>query len=531
MPNFLSPDIKAKAAGEGAATATTPAGGGSSDTEGVEDSTESEDEATTTAALGSLNKKKNDRDSLGGIRGDDDIKRDSRLLSKEVESVVTGPGDVIEKSDASSQLGTPRTVDVVTPVDTPVKGGRGIGDGVEDGMLIIGGSDGGDDGGYDEKDNETGDSSSLGSAYKQHNSEAGAIISSVSINEGSTNQDSGSSSSGGGDVVNEDNVDKALELALPVSLNPAPSQSTHLVSPGMASTNDTPITTGNEKMSGAGGGQGGAVGGSNKDATVTLLSDDESKQLEELAIEGTGKEEEEEEEEEMSSSRLEDAGAVAEERMADASSTTQRGSGWTKGAEAALSLSSKLTSLSPRDSKAGGWNINQRAEVNDDDDDDDDDDYDPRQEGGSHRSEQQQQDRRRVMLCLGAVEALAMPETESGAGWGYKQDPYFKVIINEQEAYRSATIKSGGREVTWEPERGASMSGLTFNENNDSGDGVAVAAAVDKMTASTLLPSVQIYLDGSPVDVSSSVVSVAELRNALHEPLSANQLRVRIEVR
>ena len=62
MPNFLSPDIKAKAAGEGAATATTPAGGGSSDTEGVEDSTESEDEATTPAAWGSLNKKKNDRD-------------------------------------------------------------------------------------------------------------------------------------------------------------------------------------------------------------------------------------------------------------------------------------------------------------------------------------------------------------------------------------------------------------------------------------------------------------------------------------
>ena len=72
---------------------------------------------------------------------------------------------------------------------------------------------------------------------------------------------------------------------------------------------------------------------------------------------------------------------------------------------------------------------------------------------------------------------------------------------------------------------------VNMMKNNDSGDGVAVAAAVDKMTASTLLPSVQIYLDGSPVDVSSSVVSVAELRNALHEPLSANQLRVRIEVR
>ena len=140
----------------------------------------------------------------------------------------------------------------------------------------------------------------------------------------------------------------------------------------------------------------------------------------------------------------------------------------------------------------------------------------------------------RVLLCLNSVEAYDMPETESGLGWGYKQDPYFKVLVNEEERYRSATIKDGGRAVLWRSQDGSRAAGVTLLERvkEDTREGEEEDGASMLRTSPgqiDLLHSARIGLDSS--STSPALVSVAQLRNAVSEPIHAGQLRVRIEVR
>ena len=52
----------------------------------------------------------------------------------------------------------------------------------------------------------------------------------------------------------------------------------------------------------------------------------------------------------------------------------------------------------------------------------------------------------RVMLCFGSIKVSELFDTER---LGYKQDPYFKLIVNEQECFRSNTIEDAGDDAEW----------------------------------------------------------------------------------